>query len=65
MDHWIELRSLYRFTDKFHPLWHPRQLRMRSWLDVLPVAVATLTAEFGSRPAPAPAPAEATHLALQ
>jgi lysyl-tRNA synthetase class 2 len=53
LDRWIELRSLYRFTDKFHPVWRPRQLRMRSWLDLLPVAAAALTAEFGQRRAPA------------
>ncbi len=50
LDRWIELRSLWRFTDKFHPAWRPRQLRMRSWLDLIPVAAAALTAEFGLRP---------------
>jgi lysyl-tRNA synthetase class 2 len=49
LDRWIELRSLYRFTAKFHPLWRPRELRMRSWLDILPVGAAALTAEFGQR----------------
>ena len=52
-DRWIELHSLYRFTDKFHPAWRARQLRMHSWFDLLPVATAALTAEFGSRPVPA------------
>jgi lysylphosphatidylglycerol synthetase-like protein (DUF2156 family) len=52
LDRWIELRSLYRFTDKFHPVWRPRQLRMRSWLDLVPVAAAALTAEFGGRRPP-------------
>jgi lysylphosphatidylglycerol synthetase-like protein (DUF2156 family) len=57
LDRWIELRSLYRFTDKFHPRWRPRQLRMRSWLDLVPVATAALTAEFGgTRPESPPAP---------
>jgi lysylphosphatidylglycerol synthetase-like protein (DUF2156 family) len=49
LDRWIELRSLWRFTDKFHPVWRPRQLRLRSWTELLPVATAALTAEFGSR----------------
>jgi lysylphosphatidylglycerol synthetase-like protein (DUF2156 family) len=51
LDRWIELRTLYRFTDKFDPLWRPRQLRMRSWLELIPVGAAALTAEFGARPA--------------
>jgi lysylphosphatidylglycerol synthetase-like protein (DUF2156 family) len=54
LDRWIELRTLYRFTDKFHPVWRPRQLRMRSWLDLVPVGLVALTAEFGTRPAPQP-----------
>ncbi|MDT4990719.1 MAG: lysyl-tRNA synthetase, class [Actinoplanes sp.] len=49
LDRWIELDTLYRFTAKFHPLWRARQLRMRSWLDLVPVATAALTAEFGAR----------------
>jgi lysylphosphatidylglycerol synthetase-like protein (DUF2156 family) len=60
LDRWIELRSLWLFTDKFHPRWRPRQLRMRSWWELLPVGVAALTSEFGGRrpvpPAPSPAP---------
>jgi lysylphosphatidylglycerol synthetase-like protein (DUF2156 family) len=62
LDRWIELRSLYRFTDKFDPVWRGRQLRMRSWLEIVPVATAALTAEFGARPAagqPTPELAEA------
>lgn len=55
LDRWIELRSLYRFTEKFHPIWRARELRMRSWLDLVPVATAALTAEFGARPATVPA----------
>jgi lysyl-tRNA synthetase class 2 len=51
LDRWIELRTLYRFTAKFHPRWRPRELRMRSRLDLLPVAAAALTAEFGTRAA--------------
>jgi lysyl-tRNA synthetase class 2 len=58
LDRWIELRTLYRFTDKFQPCWRPRQLRMRSWLDLVPVATAALTAEFGARPADVPATPE-------
>jgi lysylphosphatidylglycerol synthetase-like protein (DUF2156 family) len=58
LDRWIELRSLYRFTDKFHPVWRPRQLRMRSWLELVPVGAAALTSEFAARPATSPAPGE-------
>jgi lysylphosphatidylglycerol synthetase-like protein (DUF2156 family) len=56
LDRWIELRSLYLFTEKFHPRWRPRQLRMRSWWELVPVAVVALTSEFGGRPAASPAP---------
>jgi lysyl-tRNA synthetase class 2 len=58
LDRWIELRSLYRFTDKFDPLWRPRQLRMRSWLELIPVGAAALTSEFAARPAAGPVPRE-------
>jgi lysyl-tRNA synthetase class 2 len=58
LDRWIELRSLYRFTDKFDPIWRGRQLRMRSWLEIVPVGTAALTAEFGGQPTGEPAPAE-------
>jgi lysyl-tRNA synthetase class 2 len=54
LDRWIELRSLYLFTDKFHPHWRPRQLRMRSWWELVPVAAAALTSEFAGRPTPQP-----------
>jgi lysylphosphatidylglycerol synthetase-like protein (DUF2156 family) len=54
LDRWIELRSLWLFTDKFHPRWRARQLRMRSWWELVPVALVALTSEFGARPAPAP-----------
>lgn len=54
LDRWIELRSLWLFTDKFHPRWRPRQLRMRSWWELVPVAFVALTSEFGARPTPAP-----------
>jgi len=60
LDRWIELRSLYLFTDKFNPLWRPRQLRLRSWWELVPVAVAALTAEFGNRSTPADPPPELT-----
>jgi lysyl-tRNA synthetase class 2 len=50
LDRWIELRSLWLFTDKFHPRWRPRQLRMRSWWELIPVAFVALTSEFGARP---------------
>lgn len=53
LDRWIELRSLWLFTDKFHPRWRARQLRMRSWWELVPVAFVALTSEFGARPAPA------------
>jgi lysylphosphatidylglycerol synthetase-like protein (DUF2156 family) len=58
LDRWIELRSLYRFTDKFHPTWRRRQLRLCSWLDLVPVATAALVAEFGrtGRPRVEPGP---------
>jgi lysylphosphatidylglycerol synthetase-like protein (DUF2156 family) len=55
LDRWIQLRSLCQFTAKFHPAWRPRQLRLRSWWDLLPVGAAALTAEFGQGPAGAPA----------
>jgi lysyl-tRNA synthetase class 2 len=55
LDRWIELRSLYRFTAKFDPIWRGRQLRMRSWLEIVPVATAALTAEFGATPVTEPA----------
>jgi lysyl-tRNA synthetase class 2 len=58
LDRWIELRSLYLFTGKFHPRWRPRQLRLRSWWELVPVAAAALTAEFGGRPAAPPDLAE-------
>jgi lysyl-tRNA synthetase class 2 len=54
LDRWIELRSLWLFTDKFHPRWRARQLRMRSWWELVPVAFVALTAECGARPTPAP-----------
>jgi len=56
LDRWIELRSLWLFTDKFHPRWRPRQLRMRSWWELVPVALVALTSEFGGRPAAVPSP---------
>ncbi|MFG2040662.1 bifunctional lysylphosphatidylglycerol flippase/synthetase MprF [Dactylosporangium sp. NPDC048998] len=55
LDRWIELRSLYLFTGKFHPRWRPRQLRLRSWWELIPVAAAALTAEFSADPSPAAA----------
>jgi lysyl-tRNA synthetase class 2 len=58
LDRWIDLHPLYLFTDKFHPTWRPRQLRMRSWWELVPVAAAALSAEFGTRPAPAALPPE-------
>ena len=56
LDRWIELRSLWLFTDKFHPRWRARQLRMRSWWELVPVAFAALTSEFGTSSAPAESP---------
>jgi lysyl-tRNA synthetase class 2 len=56
LDRWIELRSLWRFTGKFHPVWRARELRMRSWFDLVQVGAAALTSEFGARPAPAAEP---------
>jgi len=52
LDRWIELESLHRFTVKFRPGWRPRELRFRSWLEIVPVGVAALTAEFGQRRMP-------------
>jgi lysyl-tRNA synthetase class 2 len=63
LDRWIELRSLYLFTDKFHPRWRPRQLRMRSWWELVPVAFVALTAEFGARPPSSSEPAPAAEAA--
>lgn len=51
LDPWIELRSLNLFTEKFRPSWRPRQLRLRSWWQVIPVGMAALTAELGTRKA--------------
>lgn len=56
LDRWIELRSLWLFTDKFHPVWRPRQLRLRSWWELVPVALVALTSEFAARPPSAEAP---------
>ena len=58
-DPWIELWPLYRFCAKFRPDWRPRLLLVRSWPDLVPVAVAALTAEFGHRAAEPPELAEA------
>ncbi|MEV8517795.1 phosphatidylglycerol lysyltransferase domain-containing protein [Dactylosporangium sp. NPDC051484] len=61
LDRWIELRSLYLFTGKFHPRWRPRQLRLRSWWELIPVAVAALSAEFSAySSSAAESPQEAT-----
>jgi lysylphosphatidylglycerol synthetase-like protein (DUF2156 family) len=57
LDRWIELRSLYLFTAKFQPAWRPRQLRMRSWWELIPVGAAALTAEFSTRRPAAAVPA--------
>jgi lysylphosphatidylglycerol synthetase-like protein (DUF2156 family) len=48
LDPWIKLESLYRYLRKFHALGKQRYvvLRLR---DVLPVATAMLTLEFGVR----------------
>ena len=65
LDRWIELRTLYRFTDKFDPLWRPRQLRMRSWLELIPVGAVALTSEFGARPPAYPAIPSSTYPATR
>lgn len=50
-DRWIHLGPLYRFCVKFRPRWRSRYVVLRSWLDVVPVGLAALFAEFsGSRP---------------
>jgi lysylphosphatidylglycerol synthetase-like protein (DUF2156 family) len=51
LDPWIELRSLHLFTEKFRPRWRARELRLRSWWQVLPVGMAALTAELATRKA--------------
>jgi lysylphosphatidylglycerol synthetase-like protein (DUF2156 family) len=65
LDRWIELRTLYRFTDKFDPHWRPRQLRMRSWLELIPVGAAALASEFGARPSAYPAAASSAYPAAR
>lgn len=47
LDPWIRLESLYRYLRKFHSLGRQRYVLLRL-RDVLPVAVAMLTLEFGA-----------------
>jgi lysyl-tRNA synthetase class 2 len=42
---YFQIESLYRFNTKFHPRWVPRALMYRTAGDIVPVAVAALSAE--------------------
>ncbi|WP_019634063.1 bifunctional lysylphosphatidylglycerol flippase/synthetase MprF [Actinomadura atramentaria] len=59
LDPWIAVESLYLFNRKFRPEYRSRCLLFRSWADIVLVAAALLTLEFGrTRPAHvAPVPA--------
>lgn len=42
---WFQIETLYRFNEKFRPIWEPRFLCYRSAADLPRIAVATLEAE--------------------
>lgn len=48
-DRYIKVESLYRFNNKFRPMWVPRSMVLRRWTDVGWVLLAALQAEFGLR----------------
>ncbi|MBW8483693.1 bifunctional lysylphosphatidylglycerol flippase/synthetase MprF [Actinomadura parmotrematis] len=67
LDPLIAVESLYLFNKKFRPGYQPRSVVFRSWSDILLLAAALLTLEFGrTRPgrAHAAAPAGAREDAL-
>ncbi len=45
LSRWFQIESLYRFNDKFDPLWEPRVLLYRDPVDLPVVAIAALQAE--------------------
>lgn len=46
LDPLIQVDSLYRFNDKFHPGWVPRAVLVGSWLDLPRFAIAAFGLEF-------------------
>ncbi|WP_192809211.1 bifunctional lysylphosphatidylglycerol flippase/synthetase MprF [Actinomadura montaniterrae] len=58
LDPLIAVESLYLFDKKFRPAYKPRSIVFRSWFDIVWLAAALLTLEFG-RTKPAAAPEEA------
>ncbi|MEU9022165.1 phosphatidylglycerol lysyltransferase domain-containing protein [Actinomadura sp. NPDC048394] len=58
LDPLIAVESLYLFDKKFRPDYKPRSIVFRSWFDIVWLAAALLTLEFG-RTKPAAAPEEA------
>ncbi|MFB4300001.1 bifunctional lysylphosphatidylglycerol flippase/synthetase MprF [Actinomadura sp. NTSP31] len=65
LDPLIAVESLYLFDKKFRPAYKPRSIVFRSWFDIVWLAAALLTLEFGrTKPAPAaekPVPEPAHH----
>ncbi|MVZ99516.1 DUF2156 domain-containing protein [Actinomadura sp. LD22] len=57
LDPLIAVESLYLFDKKFRPDYKPRSIVFRSWFDIVWLAAALLTLEFG-RTKPASAPQE-------
>ncbi|MBO2464356.1 bifunctional lysylphosphatidylglycerol flippase/synthetase MprF [Actinomadura violacea] len=57
LDPLIAVESLYLFDKKFRPAYKPRSIVFRSWFDIVWIAAALLTLEFG-RTKPAAAPEE-------
>ncbi|TDC67134.1 DUF2156 domain-containing protein [Actinomadura sp. GC306] len=47
LDPWIAAESLFLFNRKFGPSYKPRYVAFRSWLDVVRLAAALCTLEFG------------------
>ncbi|MFG2086609.1 MULTISPECIES: bifunctional lysylphosphatidylglycerol flippase/synthetase MprF [unclassified Spirillospora] len=47
LDRWIAAESLYLFDRKFRPSYKPRNVVFRSWFDVVWLAAALVTLEFG------------------
>ncbi|MGP4027618.1 bifunctional lysylphosphatidylglycerol flippase/synthetase MprF [Actinomadura sp. 3N407] len=47
LDRWIAAESLFLFDRKFRPAYKPRHVVFRSWFDVVWLAAALVTLEFG------------------
>ncbi|WP_396450040.1 bifunctional lysylphosphatidylglycerol flippase/synthetase MprF [Actinomadura sp.] len=66
LDPWIAVESLYLFNKKFRPSYKPRNVVFRSWSDIVLLAAALLTLEFGrtraARPAAEPLTEPVHHL---